>query len=139
MSTRYSSKGTVLQLSIASVFTTVGGISNIDYPDSEVQFFDGTALESGVSMEDGEPTGHTAPGSVSGEFFYDPLDSTHQAVIDFLGSPAKASWKIKNDNISGHACTFTGTLKKCQPKAKVNDGLVASLDIKLASIATYAP
>lgn len=138
MSDKYSAKGTVLQLSIATVFTTVAGVSRVNYPDQDVQFYDATALDSGVSMEDGEPTGHVAPGSMDGEGFYDPADTVHQALVALLAAPSKESWKIINANITDHSCAFTGTLKKFTPTAAVGDGLKFNFEVKLASIATYS-
>lgn len=138
MSDRRSAKGFSLQLSIASVFVTVGGKTKLDFPDSEVEFFDGTGLDSGVSREDGEPTGYVKPGSVGGECFIDPEDSTHQEMLDLLSAPAKRSWQIINANISGFVCAFSGTLSKFQPTAAVGDGFKGSFSVKLASLATYS-
>jgi hypothetical protein len=133
---KYSSKGTLLQRSIASVFTTVGSIMSLQGPSAEVQFFDGSALDSGVSLEDGELTGHTAPGEVSGELFWDPGDSTHQTLTDDLGAPAHASWKIVTP-AGSNVITFTGATKNFTPQAAVKDGLKSSFAIKLRSLATY--
>lgn len=137
MSDRHSAKGFQLKLSIESVNTAVGGVSKIDWPDSEVQFFDGTSLESGVSVLDGEATGFVTPGSISGELFIDPDDETHQELLGLLSAPAKRTWTIDHPTLD-FACTFTGTLKKCQPTGAVGDGLKASFEIKLSAIATYA-
>ena len=138
MSTRYSAKSFTLKLSIASVFTAVAGVSKLDFPDEDVGFYDGTALDSDVSMEDGEPTGYVAPGSVSGELFVDPEDAVHQEILDLLSEPVKRSWMIDNANIADFECAFTGTLKKCTPTAAVGDGFKANFEIKLAAIATYS-
>ena len=137
--TKRSSKGTVVQLSISSVFVTVAGISKIDEPDDEVQFFDGSSLDTGVGLEDGELTGHVAPGSVSGEGFADPLDSTHQALNDLMATPSKESWKITNPNLSGYSVTFTGTLKTLKRTHAVKEGIKFNFEIKLAGLCTRAP
>lgn len=134
-----SSKGTVLQLSIASVFTPVAGVSKIDEPDDEVQFIDVTALDSGVSHEDGMPTGHVAPGSVSGEGFADPLDTTHQALNALMASPVISSWKITNSNFSGYSVTFSGALKTLKRTHAVKEAVKFNFEIKLSTICTRAP
>ncbi len=137
MSSRRSAKGFVLQLSIASTFTTVGGVSKIDFPDADVQFYDGSALDTGVGLEDGEPTGHVAPGQCSGEVFIDPEDPTHEALFGLLVAPAKRDWQIINASLADFECAFNGTLKKLQPTAAVGDGLKANFEIKLSGLPTY--
>ena len=137
MSNRKSGKGFILKRSIATVMTAVGGVSKLDFPDADVQFYDGSALDTGVSLQDGEPTGHAAPGSVSGELFVDHADTHHQALFGLLSAPSKESWLIVNANMADFECAFTGTLKKFTPSAAVNDGFKANFEIKLASLATY--
>jgi hypothetical protein len=135
--TKYSAKGTLLQRSIASVFTTIAGFRSVNGPDAEVQFFDGTALDSGVSVEDGELTEHTTPGSVSGEAFYDPADSVHQLMTDDLAAGgAYADYRIKLPD-GTEVIAFNGSVSRWSPKAAVRDGLMADAAIKLRSVATY--
>lgn len=137
MSTKYSSKGTLLQRSISAVWTTIAANRSVNGPDGEVQFFDGTALDSDVSIEDGELTGHTTPGQVSGEVFYDPADAVHTLLTDDLvAGGAQASYRIRLPD-GTLAITFTGSVQRFSPKASVRDGLMADLSIKLQSVATY--
>ncbi len=139
MATKRISKGTVLQLSISSVFTTVGQVKKIDFPDDETEFYDGTALDS-TDKEDGEPTGFGTPGSMSADLFYDPLDSVHQKLLTSRAAKTKESWQITNPNIGATTalkCSFTGAIKKFKPTAAVSAGLEASLDVKLSSVSTY--
>ena len=63
---KMTSKGTRLQKSIASTFTTIAYVRSTNGPGPETQFFDGTDLNS-EHLEDGEPTGQSAPGEVSGD------------------------------------------------------------------------
>ena len=138
MPTKYSSKGTLLQRDISSVFTTIGCLRSVNGPDADVQFYDGTCLDSGVSEEDGELTGHTKPGSVSGELFYDPADSVHQLLTDDLAAGgAHADYRIQLPDGGSSVIAFTGSVQRFTPKAQVRDGLMADLGIKLRSVATY--
>lgn len=133
---KYSSKGVLLQRSIAMVFTTVAAIRRLNGPDGEVQFFDGTALDSGVDLEDGELTGHTSPGELSGELFYDPADSVHQLFTDDLtAGGVHADWKVVLP--ASEEMPFTGSTRRFVPGAAVGDGLMADFAIKLRSQATY--
>lgn len=134
---KWSSKGTLLQREIATVMTTVGGIRSIDGPDSEVQFFDGTDLGSGVSMEDGELTGHTAPGSISGELFYDPIDPVHAKFDDDLASPNHWDGQIVLPVTGTPLISFTGATRRFKPKFAVNEGILADLEIKLRDLAVF--
>lgn len=138
--TRRQAKGTVLQLSIASVFTTVALVKKIDYPDDEVQFMDGTALDS-TFVEDGQATGLVTPGSTSIDLFYDPLDSVHQQVITKKLALTECDWKITNPNVGGttaHSCTFKGIVKKFKPTAAVGAMLEASVEIKSTTLSAYS-
>ena len=140
MAAKRIAKGTVLQISISSVFTTVAQVKKIDYPDDETQFFDGTGLDS-TDVEDGIPTGFSIPGSVSADLFYDPLDAVHQKLISSRIAHTIESWKITNPNIgatTAHSCTFTGAIKKFKPSAAVGGALEGSLEVKLQSVSAYS-
>lgn len=129
-------KGTVLQLSIATVYTTVAGISSIDEPSEEALFYDTTSLDS-TAVEDGALVGLNSPGTCTVEGFADPLDSTHQAFFGAVG--VQNDWKIINANLSGYSCTFSGALKSAPRSHKVKDYIKFKADIKLDSVATVAP
>jgi hypothetical protein len=132
---KLTSKGTQFQITIASVLTTVAHMISIDGPDPEVQFMDLTALDSGVALEDGEVTGHTAPGSLTGEGFYDPANATHKALLAYYGAPASVACKSIYPDTA--ATTFNATLRKFVPKAAVGEGLKFSLEMKLKGLPTY--
>ena len=126
MPTKYSSKGTLLQRDISSVFTTIGCLRSVNGPDADVQFYDGTCHDSGVSEEDG------------GELFYDPADSVHQLLTDDLAAGgAHADYRIQLPDGGSSVIAFTGSVQRFTPKAQVRDGLMADLGIKLRSVATY--
>ncbi len=126
MSTKVASKGTKLQLSVASVYTDIGGVSKIDYPDREAEHWDATDLDSD-EREDGELTGLVTPGMISGELFYDPEDELHQELEDLLATPAYRDWRIRKGT---RVVTVNGSLKKFQPSAAVGDGMKATFEIK---------
>jgi len=134
--TKVASKGTALQLSISAVFTTVVQITNIDGPDSEVQSFDSTSLDSGVGMEK-DVTGFVDGGNVSGECFFDPVAVTHQALTDVITAPAVSSWKIVWSDAASTEWPFSGILKKFTPTAALAEGLKAAFEIELDGMVTY--
>jgi len=130
------SKGTVLQLSIASVYTAIAQAMEINAPDAEVQDFDATCLDSGVGMEH-KPTGYTEGGKCSASGMFDPQHASHKACTAFLAAPAIALWKIVWSDGATTAWPFSGLLKKFTPKASVADGLKYDLEIQLDGLVTY--
>ena len=131
---KQTSTKTQLQLDIASVYTKVAYVTDIDGPDPEGQFWDATDLDSDF-IEDGEPTGQLTPGNLSGEVFYDPAETTHKAFITRMLAQTKSNWKIVYPDSSETAAV--GTPKKFTPKAAKGDGLKASFEIKLSAIPVY--
>lgn len=135
--TKYSSKGTQLKVAVATVLTAVGGVKSINGPNPETQFFDATDLDSD-HLADGEPTGQSAPGSVSGELFYDPDDPVVQSLIAQITAPGtngKVDWSIAWPDAS--ATTGKGTCKSFNPKASVGEGLLADFEIKNSTMPTF--
>lgn len=129
---KQASTNSKLQLEIDSVFTDVAYVQSIDGPDDEDQVFDATDLAS-ADIEDGEPTGQRKPGTVSSTIFYDADAVTHIALLEARG--VKSNWKIILP--STDAIAFTGVLRKFKPKATVGDGLMADIEIKLSTPATF--
>lgn len=134
--TKIASKGTKLQLSIASVYTDIAQIESLDAPDAEVQVVDVTALDSGVGMEF-KPNGYVNGGASSGSLFYDPVLAVHQALTDLITTPAVAAWKYIFADAAATVWPFNGTLTKCQPKASVQEFVKADFNIKLDGMVTY--
>lgn len=133
---KIASKGTALQLSIATVFTTIAGVTEISGPDAEVQTFDATALDGGAGREH-EPTGYVEGGTVSWSMFFDPVAATLQALTDLITTPAVASWKLKWSDSATTEWPFSGILTKCTPSASLDDGLKADGELKLDGIVSY--
>lgn len=132
---KIASKGTALQLSIASVYTTITQVEGLQGPGMKPQTFDATALDSGVGMEF-KPTGYTDGGELTGNLFFDPVAATHQALTDLVTTPAVASWKTLWSDGATTAWPFTGVLNNFDPSASKNDGLKAAFGIKLDGIPT---
>lgn len=118
---------------------TVAYIRNMTGPNAQTQFYDATDLESD-HMEDGEPTGQSSPGNVSGEAFFDPRNTQHQGIWDQIDDPethGKAAWEIEYPDGSTYA--FNGTAETWNVKASVGDGLLADFSIKLSSFPIFSP
>ena len=132
--TQIPSKGTTLQLDIASTFTEVAQVISLTAPDAEVETFDATHLGSSTGREK-EPTGFVEGGTVSLSLFFDPTETTHQAMTDLITTPAVSSWKIVWSDTT--EWPFSGVLKSFTPTAELADGLKADVSIELDGIVSY--
>lgn len=133
---KIASKGTELQLSIASVFTEIAQVYELSGPGPDVGRFDATALDSGTGREK-EVTGFVDGGSISWSMFFDPVAATLQALTDLITTPAVASWKIIWSDSANTAWPFSAILTGCEPKATLDDGLKCDCSAELDGIVTY--
>lgn len=133
---KLSSKGTTLQLEIATVFTSIFGLTSIKGPSAEVGTMDTTDLASGVGREK-DPTGHTDGGMVTFSGFFDPVAATLQALTDLLAAPAVVDWKEIWPDVANTEWPFSGILKKCEPSADLDQPLRFDGEIELDGLCTY--
>ena len=131
-----ASKGTTLELDIATVFTEIAQVIGLDGPDPEVQIFDSTFLNGAVGREK-EPTGFVEGGAVSGSLFFDPIAATLQAMTNLILVPAVSDWKHIWSDAANTPWPYSGILKKCKPAAGLDDGLKADIEIMLDGIVAY--
>jgi len=136
MATKIASKGTALQLSISSVFTTIASITDLDGPTAEPGVFNPTTLDGGVGIP-AKPTGYVSGGTVTCNGYFDPVETTHQACTDLLTAPAVASWKILWSDSATTAWTFSGVLSQFSPSATTEDGLKFAMSVTLDGIPSY--
>lgn len=135
--TKWASKGTAVQLSIASVYTTIAQLDSIDGPNAEVQNYDGTALDSGVGMEF-YPTGYTNGGTLNFGGFFDPVGVTLQALTDLASAPVVSLWKLIFSDTSATTWAFSGILQNVpKPVAAIGDGLRFDASVKLSGLVAY--
>jgi hypothetical protein len=130
----YSSLGTLLKLSIASVFTTVAGVRDVDFETPELELMDVDDLSS--DYVDRDMTGRSAGGSVKGSMFYDPASASNTALIALYNSPTvtsgvriASSWQIVWSASPAATQAFTGVLTKQNTKAERGSPLLKDLDI----------
>ena len=139
---KYPSIGTLLQVDLG-VLTTVAGLTSINFPNGEVQFWDATALDSS-HVEDGELAGLSAPGECSGDGFYDPADATQLAILGDIAIGGRyRDWAIVRPAVDPEdppvpICSFNGSIKSFNPKAAVKDGMKMDWNVKLRTMAEYA-
>lgn len=138
MPTKYTAQGTTWEVEIASVWTAIGCMRSVDFPVGEVQFWDGTCLDSGVGIEDGELANQTTPGEAGGEIFYDPADPVHSLLAaDPESGGVHRQHRITMPDTGSSVCTFEGAVKSFAPKSQTKEGFLATLSVKLRSPAAY--
>lgn len=135
--TAYSSLGTKLQLTIASVLTDVAGVRDVEFETPEVEMMEIDDLGAGYVEQD--PTGRSKGGSVKGSMFYDPAAASSAALIALFNSPVKTAgvyvptvwaivWSVNPTATQG----FSGTLVKQSVKAERGSPLIKDLEITVS-------
>lgn len=134
---KIASKGTLLKAEIASVFTTIAQVIDLNGPDAEVQTFPSNTLDQAGAGIGKEPTGFTDGGTISGNLFFDPTAATHQILTDDLTTPAKRNFKVVWSDGSSTEWPFSGITKRFTPSASLTDGLKAAFSVEVNGIVTY--
>lgn len=134
MANKYTSLGSFLQITLATVLTTVAGIRDIDFESPELELMDVDDLES--THVDQDPTGRTKGGSVKASAFWDPAAASHAGLCVLFNAPVKTlgvyvptvcaiSWSAQPATVQG----FSGTLTKQSRKAERGSPLMCDLEI----------
>lgn len=132
------SKGTALSVSIASVYTAVAQIIDMDKDAMTSETFDADTVDNADAGIPYLPTGRTEGGSVSGNLFLDPALSIHKTLLGFLETPAVQAWKLTFSDAAATAWLFNGAgFELSGPKIALNDGVKAGFSIKLDKLPTF--
>ena len=135
---KYTSKGTVIQKSISSTFTSVANIKSIDAPKAKVETIDVSDLSTGVGKVF-SPTGYVDGGEAGGSGYFDPADATQKSLSESVGTiPSAAdSWKIIWSDAAPTTWPFSGWLQEFNVKAAVGAFLEYDFSIRLTGLVTY--
>jgi len=131
---KLKSKGTALQQMIGTVYTAVAQVISLDTSGMESETYDSTTLDGGVGKTY-DQTGYSEPGSVGAELFYDPALAGHQELLTLITTPADETWKIVWSDSS--EWSFTGAGIGFDSSAALNDGIKATISIKLDGLPTF--
>lgn len=135
---KLKSKGTALSVSIASVYTAVAQIIDMDKDDMAEEFFESDTTDNPDAGIPYDPTGRTEGGSLSGNLFLDPALSIHKTLLGFLATPAARAWKLTFADTAATAWTFSGVgFSLAGPKVNLKDGVKAAFKIKLSKLPTF--
>ncbi len=134
---KFSSLGTKLQLSIASVLTDVAGVRDVEFESPEMEMYEADDLAADHVEED--PSGRTKGGSCKASMFYDPAAAGSSALIALFNAPVKTSgvyvptdWAIVWSVNPAATQPFKGTLVKQNVKAERGSPLIKDLEIKIS-------
>lgn len=121
-------QGSVFQMTISSVLTSIAEVVSIDGPDSQRDDIDVSHLGGGV-QRDFLP-GLIDPGVISLELNYDPNGSTHQALTDQYILTTTVACKVIWSDTTEIPCTCY--VKSFKPSGSVGDKLKAAVSFKVA-------
>lgn len=133
---KYSSLGTKLQLTIASVLADVAGIRDVEFEAPEMELMEIDDL--GSDYVERDLSGRSSGGSVKGSMFYDPAAASSAALIALFNAPVKTAgrfvptvwaivWSVNPAVTQG----FTGQLVKQTVKAERGSPLMKDLEISV--------
>lgn len=132
------SKGSKLQITIATTLTDISEVTTFSFSGSEVGTFETTTLGQAGAGRTYGVNGFSEGGSVSGTCFFDPAASSQQALTDLITTPTddtafNAIWTSTGTT----DWAFTGIVTNFDPAANLNDPLSADFGIKLDGLPTY--
>jgi hypothetical protein len=134
---KFSSLGTKLQLTIASVLADVAEVRDVEFEAPELEMYEVDDL--GSTHVDEDPSGRTKGGSVKASMFYDPAAAGSSALIALFNAPVKTSgvfvptaWAIVWSVNPAATQLFSGTLVKQNVKAERGSPLIKDLEIKIS-------
>lgn len=133
---KIKSKGTKVQVDVATVLTDVGQVFDITAPGADVGTFDATALDSDTGREK-EVTGFAEGGSLSFSLFFDPADANQKVMLALITTPAVTGWAVVWSDTANTVWAFDGILKSYEPKATLDDGLKADAEVELDGLVAY--
>lgn len=129
-------KGTLLKVEIASVFTTVAQVIELDVGQDAIETFEADYLENSEAYIPHEQTGRSSAADVSGTLFYDPALANHQFITDTIAAPAKVNGKIVL--VGSTELVFVIVSFAMGLAVRMNDGLKSSFTLKRNAVAASA-
>lgn len=129
MAVKVKSKGTSLLQSISAVYTAIPNLISVSLSGAMSETFDSRTLDGSVYLTK-DPTGFTAPPTISAEIFRDPDDTTQQAFLALLLAPVATNFKITYADATPLSEIYSGTGFGMDTNAVGNDGLKSKLTIE---------
>lgn len=128
--TIYAGKGSILQVTISAVLTTISGVRNFTFNPGETETMEVDALaDDYVKLQ---VTGRTGSGNVSGTMFLDPANAQVFKLHGLMNTPADEAWSITWGS-SAVSQAFNGILTKMETKVERADPITDDFEIAISS------
>jgi predicted secreted protein len=140
MATPRAAIGTLLQKEDtpgSGNYVTVALVGNIDGPNLKGDTIDVTNHDN-VDMYKEFIVGLKEGGDVKFKLYFDPLELTHQDVIDTFENRTVANWKIVLPVTAAPAWSFAAVVTAFDPKHDVNGALTADCTVKTSGRPVFA-
>ncbi len=131
------SKGTALLMEIATVYTAMPLVKNIDISGLKGESMDTVTLDGPVGKTKGA-TGYVEPASIKWDMFLDPAQTVHAAYASFVKAPPatpvnfKVTYTDAGPTSEIYSCVTGGIDKKAAPA----EGLNASCEVQTSGLPT---
>lgn len=131
--------GVLLQLSIASVFTTIAQRIEIDHPERTREKLNTSDLDTTNATY--IPAAILENGEVKFKLWHDAAQATHAALLASLAAgTASESWKIINSDTGAEVDAFSGFITSYKKgTAKMKELIDASITICITGAITNTP
>ena len=130
-------KGTVIKQTISMSLTPVAQVISIEHSGAEAETFESTTLDTTGAGKEYLATGYSEGGTVDFELFMDPNLSGHQSITDEITTPTEVAWEITFADGGATTAAFTAAGTGYGWSVDMNDGLKASISLKLDQLMTY--
>jgi len=130
-------KGTIIKQTISMALTAVAQVISIEHSGAESETFDATTLDTVGAGKEYLKTDYSEGGSISMEVFWDPALAGHQTITDEITTPSEVAWEMTFADTGVTTMAFTAAGTGFDWSVDMNDGLKASITLKLDQLATY--
>lgn len=130
-------KGTILKLTISAVLTAIAQLIELDIGAQDPETFDSKTLGGGVFEQDA--TGYASQGDITGNYFYDATNATHQFIASNSLTPGTevAGNVTMADSGSTEIDFDAAAIGVGQTSFRMNNGVVQGFTIKCADMVSY--
>ena len=130
-------KGTVIKQTISAVLTAVAQVIDFSHDGAENETYDATTIDTSGAGKEYSQTGYSEGGNVSMSLFYDPALAGHKAITAYIATPANCVWNIVTTDSGPTTNAFTVAGVGFGFNGAMNDGLKASVNLKITGLMTY--
>lgn len=133
-------KGTVLQQTISASLTSIAQLISLTVSEAQNEMHDADYLGNTAAGILQQSTGRTTVPTITGEIFYDPVNTTHAFLAAFLATPAAVAGnagKIILADTGTSEIAYTAGGFGMGVNVALGDGLKAPFTIMPTGVPTY--